>query len=261
MEEGTNVPATPGPSAGREGEGEDGSYSAWEAADVHSPPATPATSAWDVAADIPSPPTTPTPALSTHAYDARHSSDSFSSASTHATHEGGDHHTPLYFPFGGKDASPLSPPPPEVDSPPTSEEGCASKMLACCNSPYVKDNARVRAFVLALPQDAVCKFFTRLTTRLVLTVPKMVLPMVRSRTRGIPKKWSAGRILGRGAFGECSLAMDHDTGRLLAVKRIQLVGSAREVADSVKALRQEVEVDPRKPPWSRVEGKYSVEFR
>ena len=101
-----------------------------------------------------------------------------------------------------------------------------------------------------LPQDAVCKFFTRLTTRLVLTVPKMVAPMVRPRVRGIPKKWSAGRILGRGAFGECSLAMDHDTGRLLAVKRIQLVGSAREVADSVKALRQEVEVGPRTSVWA-----------
>ncbi|KAJ1496253.1 kinase-like domain-containing protein, partial [Baffinella frigidus] len=57
-----------------------------------------------------------------------------------------------------------------------------------------------------------------------------------------PKKWSAGRILGRGAFGECSLAMDHDTGRLMAVKRIKVMGSAREVAESVKALRQEVDV-------------------
>ena len=142
MEEGSNAPSTPSPNAEREGE--DGTYSAWETADVHSPPTTPAPHA---------------------RHDARHSSDSFSSASTHDTHEGaheGGEHQPFLFPFGGKDegglrgASPLSsPPPPEVDSPPTpgeNPEGCASKMLACCNSPYVKGNARVRAFVLALPQ-------------------------------------------------------------------------------------------------------------
>jgi len=97
----------------------------------------------------------------------------------------------------------------------------------------------VRDFLLSLPQGPVCDFFAKLRGRLATTVPQIV---GRPVLQAVPTKWTAGRVLGRGAFGECALAMDHETGRLMAVKRIKLTGGAREVAESVRALRQEVEV-------------------
>lgn len=239
MEEGSNNPSSPSSrsssedNAERDGEGEHGSYSAWEAAAVYSPTASHAGAS---------------PLLGPQGHDARHSSDSFSSASTNDA-------LPFFSPLGGKGPnSPRSPPSPESPSSPVEfprtprtpeEKLCASKVMTCCESPYVKGNAKVKAFVMGLIErdsGAVCKFFTRLSASFVINVPKMIAPMVRPGARSIPKKWSAGRILGRGAFGECSLAMDHDTGRLMAVKRIKVMGSAREVAESVKALRQEVDV-------------------
>ncbi len=46
------------------------------------------------------------------------------------------------------------------------------------------------------------------------------------------------RVLGRGAYGECRIAIDEDTGMLFALKTVQVSGSRSEVAELVRRPAQ-----------------------
>jgi serine/threonine protein kinase len=77
----------------------------------------------------------------------------------------------------------------------------------------------------------------RIQQRIVASIPS-VLKNQRFR----PVKWKLGRALGRGAFGECRLALCEESGALFAVKTVAMKGPASAVASTVRSVMRELEV-------------------
>jgi len=77
----------------------------------------------------------------------------------------------------------------------------------------------------------------RIQQRVVASIPS-VLKSQRFR----PVKWKLGRALGRGAFGECRLALCEESGALFAVKTVAMKGPASAVASTVRSVMRELEV-------------------
>lgn len=82
-------------------------------------------------------------------------------------------------------------------------------------------------------------------SHLVRSIQERVLaavPAALIRPRFRPLKWKLGRVIGKGAFGECRMAMCEDTGALFAVKTVPLGGPTASVAASVRSVQRELEV-------------------
>ena len=77
----------------------------------------------------------------------------------------------------------------------------------------------------------------RIQERVLATIPTaLTTPRFR------PIKWKLGRVLGKGAFGECRMALCEDTGALFAVKAVALGGPPSSVAQTVNSVQRELEV-------------------
>ena len=77
----------------------------------------------------------------------------------------------------------------------------------------------------------------RVRERVLAAVPAA---LIRPRFR--PLRWKLGSVLGKGAFGECRMALCEDSGALFAVKTVPMGGPASSVAASVRSVQREVEV-------------------
>ena len=82
-------------------------------------------------------------------------------------------------------------------------------------------------------------------SHLVRNIKERVLasvPTALTRPRFRPLKWKLGRVIGKGAFGECRMAMCEDTGALFAVKIVPMAGPASSVEATLRSVQRELEV-------------------
>lgn len=68
------------------------------------------------------------------------------------------------------------------------------------------------------------------------------IPTALTTQRFRPVQWKLGGVLGKGAFGECRMALCEDTGALFAVKIVPLGGPESCMRSTVHSLQRELEV-------------------
>ena len=126
------------------------------------------------------------------------------------------------------------------DSAASADSGSLKWGLDAPESPLLPEQLRdasLSDLLAHLQATGLSDLLRRIQQRVVASIPS-VLKSQRFR----PVKWKLGRALGRGAFGECRLALCEESGALFAVKTVAMKGPASAVASTVRSVMRELEV-------------------